>query len=43
MTNMVEDVSKLLNKLESKVLILNVRDFVLCKYDNVIAKEWDCE
>lgn len=40
---MVEDVSKLLNKLASKVLVLNVRDLVLGKYDNVIAKEWDCE
>lgn len=40
---MVEDVSKLLNILESKVLVLNIRDLVLCKYDNVIAKEWDCE
>lgn len=40
---MTEDVGKLLNKLESEVLILNVRHLVLCKYDKVIAKEWDCE
>lgn len=40
---MVDDVSKLLNKLESKVLILSIRDLVLCEDDSVIAKEWDCE
>lgn len=40
---MVDDVSKLLNKLESKVLILSIRDLVLCEDDSVIAKEWVCE